>query len=105
MRRTLRHAFAADHPAFAGHFPGNPLLPGVALLDAALDDLAAAGGLDLAECRLAVAKFHAFVRPGVPLALESERREDGSIRFAIHSDATLVASGILLCVVRETAGP
>ncbi len=29
--RTL--TIAADHPAFAGHFPGMPLLPGAALLD------------------------------------------------------------------------
>jgi 3-hydroxymyristoyl/3-hydroxydecanoyl-(acyl carrier protein) dehydratase len=105
VRRTRRLDFAADHPAFEGHFPGNPLLPGVALLDAALADLATADGLDLAGRRLAVAKFHAFVRPGEPLALESERREDGSIRFAIHREATLVASGILLCAVRESADP
>lgn len=104
MRRAPL-AFAADHPAFAGHFPGNPILPGVALLDAALLDIATACGLDLAECRLAAAKFHAFVRPGAALALESERRADGSIRFTIHGDAALVASGMLLTPAAKTARP
>lgn len=105
MRRTLPLAFAADHPAFAGHFPGNPVLPGVALLDAALAAIAADCELNLAECRLAAAKFHAFVGPGVALAMQSERRADGSIRFSIQSGAALVASGVLLTPPPTTSSP
>jgi 3-hydroxymyristoyl/3-hydroxydecanoyl-(acyl carrier protein) dehydratase len=101
VRRDLRLAFAADHPAFAGHFPGNPVLPGVALLDAALAELAVDGGLRITDWRLAAAKFHTFVRPGEPLILHSEVRTDGSIQFATHRDATLVASGVL----QPTRGP
>ena len=104
MRRAPL-AFAEDHPAFSGHFPGNPILPGVALLDAALLDIATDCGLDLAECQLAVAKFQAFVRPGAALALEFERRADGSIRFRVRGDAAPVASGILLTTAAKTASP
>lgn len=101
MRRALQFSFAADHPAFAGHFPGNPVLPGVALLDAALAELALDPGFELIDCRLAAAKFHAFVRPGESLALQSELRADGSIHFAIYRETTLVASGVL----RTARGP
>ena len=40
-----RHALnvAADHPAFGGHFPGSPVLPGVVLLDDALHAACASG--------------------------------------------------------------
>lgn len=103
--RRVPLAFAADHPAFAGHFPGNPILPGVALLDAALLDIATACGLDLAACHLAAAKFHAFVRPGTALTLEFEPRAVGSIRFTIHGDAAPVASGILLTPAADAASP
>ena len=64
---------AADHPAFAGHFPGRPVLPGVALLAEVLE--AALREPALAECigsepRLAVVKFLAPVGPGATLTID-----------------------------------
>jgi 3-hydroxyacyl-[acyl-carrier-protein] dehydratase len=64
---------AADHPAFAGHFPGRPVLPGVALLaevlEAALREAALAACIG-SEPRLAVVKFLAPVRPGASLVID-----------------------------------
>ena len=67
-----RFTVATDHPAFDGHFPGQPILPGVALLaevmEAAMGDpeLARAVG---AEPRIAVVKFLGAVRPGAVLEI------------------------------------
>ena len=44
---------AADHPAFPGHFPSFPILPGAALLDEALRDIARARGITLTQWRVA----------------------------------------------------
>jgi len=46
MRHSLKVCFSADHPVAAGHFPGNPIIPGAMLLDEVLQAIRdAAGGL------------------------------------------------------------
>ena len=59
MDATFEHGFPADHPALAGHFPGNAIVPGVVLLDAVLSYI----GAD-APFRLTGVKFLHAVRPG-----------------------------------------
>ena len=51
-------AIAADHPAFAGHFPGRPLLPGVALLSEVLEAVLAEPDVRTAD-RIVVTGDHA----------------------------------------------
>lgn len=55
-----RLRFPAAHPAFAGHFPGMPMVPGALLLAEAL----AALGLGGAGTTIASAKFLHPVAPG-----------------------------------------
>ena len=57
MTTTLSLRIAPDHPALAGHFPGNPIVPGVVLLDLAIRALARRGGLDEAGIQLGSADF------------------------------------------------
>jgi 3-hydroxymyristoyl/3-hydroxydecanoyl-(acyl carrier protein) dehydratase len=91
--RSLRLAVATDHPAYAGHFPGDPILPGVVLLDAALWALAAESGRPAAAARIKSAKFHSPVRPGEILSLHFTEPTAGDVRFEIRCDARSVASG------------
>ncbi|MET0335066.1 MAG: hypothetical protein ABW190_12400 [Rhizobacter sp.] len=84
-----------DHPAFAGHFPGQPLLPGVSLLaevlEAVMRDpaLAAQAG---PTPRLGAAKFLAPVRPGSTLTFHFSDSPT-ALRFEVRVGERAVASG------------
>ena len=84
---------AADHPAFAGHFPGHPVLPGVVLLDEVVAAAERHLARPLAALQVKVAKFHAPVGPGARLVIELSGRDP--VRFSVSNDDVRVASGEL----------
>ena len=87
---------ALDHPAFAGHFPGQPLLPGVLLLahvlEAALADPALAGRIGTAP-RLSNAKFLSPVRPGDRIEMSFDATSNLRLGFEVRCGERLAASG------------
>jgi 3-hydroxyacyl-[acyl-carrier-protein] dehydratase len=90
----------ADHPAYAGHFPGRPILPGVVLLDAVLHALAMQHGIEVESGQFKSAKFHSPVQPGEALILHYTEAPSGGLRFEIrcmdnHGGERSVASGVL----------
>lgn len=80
----------ADHPAFAGHFPGRPIVPGVVLIDHAQHAIETATGVPLAG--LAVAKFLSPVGPGEALSVTFEQ-VDAGVRFQVATADRQVANG------------
>jgi 3-hydroxyacyl-[acyl-carrier-protein] dehydratase len=86
---------AKDHPAFPGHFPKVPVLPGAVLLDEVLTALESQRGIDLTQWHITSAKFLGLVRPGDALHLEHEVSKDGSIRFTLSAAGRKVAGGSL----------
>lgn len=81
---------AADHPCFAGHFPGRPIVPGVLLLDLAQRTIEAATGLSLVG--LFATKFLSPVLPGEALTLSYETGA-GQVRFEWLRGEQAVANG------------
>lgn len=92
---TAALPIAANHPAFDGHFPGAPVLPGVVLLDETLRAVELARGGEPRCWRVGSVKFLRAVAPGEPLALEQERLASGTVRFTILSAGQAVATGAL----------
>jgi 3-hydroxymyristoyl/3-hydroxydecanoyl-(acyl carrier protein) dehydratase len=81
---------AGDHPAYAGHFPGQPILPGVVLLDAAQRLIESQH--DILLSGLAVAKFHNPTTPGAVLVLDYTL-SDRSVVFDITCGTRKIANG------------
>ena len=86
---------AASHPAFQGHFPGHPILPGVVLLAEAIAAVEAATARPASRWSLDQAKFLAPVAPGARLAIVQTPLASGAVRFEIREGERTVATGTL----------
>jgi len=96
MNNTTRWTVPPDHSAFAGHFPGTPILPGVVLLDTALHAIAAATGIALDVCEISSVKFLSPAGPGEELLIRHSFSASGSIRFDIVAGMRNIASGSIV---------
>jgi 3-hydroxyacyl-[acyl-carrier-protein] dehydratase len=105
-QQTLVLSVAADHPAYAGHFPGRPILPGVVLLDEALHALAGSLQRDAIGAQIKSAKFLSPVVPGETLSLRYSTAPSGDFRCEIlvnanQADERLAASAIFALAAPE----
>ncbi len=83
---------SADHPALAGHFPGNPLVPGAVILQHVLRAGAAqCPGADI----LRGAKFISPLRPEETFTIEFAAARAGRVPFTVRAQERTVASGQL----------
>jgi 3-hydroxymyristoyl/3-hydroxydecanoyl-(acyl carrier protein) dehydratase len=83
----------ADHPALAGHFPGNPIVPGVVLLELVERQARVLAGFRTGPTRWQRVKFTHPVRPEEALHLHIEGGAD-SFSFTIQTeDGQAVARG------------
>ena len=85
----------ADHPSLPGHFPGRPIVPGVLLLDAVLQAVAAAAPERGAPARLVRAKFPAPVAPGAAVEITLAPRAGDRVGFTCRCGETVVLFGEL----------
>jgi 3-hydroxyacyl-[acyl-carrier-protein] dehydratase len=112
-------SFAAGDPIFTGHFPGNPLVPGVILTEALAQTagIAAASGYSEKTKPLFLLsairsmKFLRAVRPGEQISLRAEKLAQAGdlVQFRVEASVggVRVAEGqiVLSAATNSTAGP
>lgn len=85
----------AAHPSLAGHFPGNPLVPGVLVLDEVISGCERAANEPLKLRGIPMVKFVSSLRAGQLARVRVERTAPEQIRFTVHHGEILVAQGAL----------
>jgi 3-hydroxyacyl-[acyl-carrier-protein] dehydratase len=106
-----RTIFDLADPMFAGHFPGNPIVPGVIITEALAQAAGIAGASGYPETERPVfllsairtMKFLRGVRPGEPIDLRAEKvaATEGLLQFRVEArvNGTAVAEGQLVLSV------
>lgn len=89
-------AVPANGPWFEGHFPGRPILPGVAALALVLDTLARETRNPVGLRGIAFARLRQLVLPGDRLELVTRELDNGHLRFGLRREDIVVANGELI---------
>ncbi len=86
------YTIKADHPALAGHFPGNPVVPGVVILDYVLQALQQLPDI-YHPVQVRDTKFISPLLPDEPLSIQIGIRDKQTAVFKCRVADRLVAQG------------
>lgn len=85
---------AKNHPSLEGHFPGNPVVPGVVILDEVIYALQQQFP-DSEITGFASVKFLSPLLPEQPFQIEFSSSKANRIKFECKKDQAVFASGLL----------
>ncbi len=103
IKRSSSNEILADamasgkSPWFSGHFPGEPILPGVAMLGMVFDAIKQACGKNIKISGVKRVKFKQIIKPGDKIQIIArEKNDDNSLyTFQIMVDSRIACNGIM----------
>ena len=93
MKKQISLKIPADHPAFAGHFPGVPIVPGVVLLDEVMHAVVSDMGLAAMAWQISYVKFLSPLKPNEAVVIEHEQLPNGNIKFEVLEGTRQIVAG------------
>jgi predicted hotdog family 3-hydroxylacyl-ACP dehydratase len=95
IRPAESFAIPPSSPLFAGHFPGRPILPGIAHLALAERALREILGHDVAIAAVRHLKLRRPVSPGEDLELRIGLPDEGVVRFEVCCNGEIASQGTI----------
>lgn len=96
MKKQTPLNILVDHPAFAGHFPESPIVPGVVLLDEAMHAIFMDTGLTATAWQINSVKFLRPLKPNETVMIEHEQLENGTLKFEVLEKTHQIVIGSLV---------
>ena len=102
IKRSSSNEILADaivsgkSPWFSGHFPGEPILPGVALLGMVFDAINQTCNKNLIISGVKRVKFKQIIKPGDKIQIIAKKNDDNSLyTFQVMVDSQIACNGIM----------
>lgn len=96
MKKQTSLKIPVNHPAFAGHFPGTPIVPGVVLLDEVMHVITSETGLAASAWQISSVKFLSPLKPDETVMIEHELLANGSLKFEVLDGNRQIVLGSLV---------
>ena len=96
MKKQTLLKLPVDHPAFAGHFPGTPIVPGVVLLDEVMHAIVLDTGLPETAWQMTSVKFLSPLKPNETVMIEHEQLANGALKFEVVEGNRQIVTGNLV---------
>jgi 3-hydroxyacyl-[acyl-carrier-protein] dehydratase len=93
MKKQIPLNIPANHPAFVGHFPSTPIVPGVVLLDEVMHAIVVDTGLAATAWQISSVKFLSPLKPDEAVVIEHEQQANGTIKFEVLEGIRQVVTG------------
>jgi 3-hydroxyacyl-[acyl-carrier-protein] dehydratase len=88
-----KYHFTLDHPSLKGHFPGNPVIPGVVILEKVLHTISQQQTSQ--TYKIVMAKFQQPLVPPATLTVHLSEKSENRFNFKARAEATVISTGII----------
>jgi 3-hydroxyacyl-[acyl-carrier-protein] dehydratase len=93
-----------EHPVFEGHFPGNPILPGVCTVQMVKEIIEKEIDKDLMLHKTGNIKYLGFVNPETTPDMQFNLKITEADHLVYHCNASIMAGGNMVCSFKGEYG-